>query len=197
MTFCQNHHIVVKLKSVYETFVLVKRCYSTNFWVRWKEVEIGLADSIIRKILLVHHRLYLLEKKSNSNQSVRQSKGVVRNKQLHAYGKRKKILLSDTEWLNDNIMNAGQRLICKALGRLESHQSVLNCQKRGIPFFNISEEHIQLMHNGSNQWLTLFSSNDRVRICDGFYTNLTPVIKSCLKPSTSLKLNKIRNYQLP
>ena len=160
-------------------------------------MEIGLADSIIRKILLVYHRLYLLENKSNSNQSVRQSKGVVRNKQLHAYGKRKKILLSDTEWLNDNIMNAGQRLICKALGRLESHQSVLNCQKRGIPFFNISEEHIQLMHNGSNQWLTLFSSNDRVRICDGFYTNLTPVIKSCLKPSTSLKLNKIRNYQLP
>ena len=94
-------------------------------------------------------------------------------------------------------MDAGQRLICKALGRLESYQSGLNCQKRGIPFFNIGEEHIQLMHNGSNQWLTLFSSNDRVRICDGFYTNLTPVIKSCLKPSTSLKLNKIRNCQLP
>ena len=92
-------------------------------------MEIGLADSIIRKILLVHHRLYLLENKSNSNQSVRQSKGVVRNKQLHAYGKRKKIF-SDTEWLNDNIMDAGQRLICKALGRLESYQS-----KEGDPFF--------------------------------------------------------------
>ena len=159
-------------------------------------MEIGFADSVIRKILLVHHRLYLLEKKSNSNQSVRQSKGVVRNKQLHAYGKRKKIL-SETEWLSGNIMDAGQRLIRKALGRLESNQSVLNCQKRGIPFFNISEEHIQPMHNGSNQWLTLFSSNDHVRICDGFYTSLTPVIKSCLKPSTSLKLNKIRNCQLP
>ena len=160
-------------------------------------MEIGLADSVIRKILLVHRRLYLLEKKSNSNQTIKQSKGVVRNKQLHTYGKRKKILLSDTEWLKHNIMDAGQMLFCKALGRLESYQSVLNCQKKGIPFFNISEEHIQLMQNGSNQCLTPFSSNDRVRICDGFYANLTSVIKSCLKPSTSLKLKKFGNYQLP
>ena len=49
--------------------------------------------------------------------------------------KEKNILLRDTEWLNNNIMDAAQKLICKALGSLESYQSVLNWQKRGTPFF--------------------------------------------------------------
>ena len=60
----------------------------------------------------------------------------------------KKILLCDTELLNDNKMEAAQKLIFKALGRLESHQSVLNWQMRGTPSFNIG--HIELMHNGAN-----------------------------------------------
>ena len=34
--------------------------------------------------------------------------------------KEKKILLCDTEWLNDNIMDTAQKLVCKALGRLET-----------------------------------------------------------------------------
>ena len=141
--------------------------YFTKWWNNWKEVEISLADSIIRKILLVHHRSYLLEKKSNSNWSFRRSKGVVRNRQLHTYGKRKE---DSSQW----------KLICKALGRLESHQLVLNWQKRGTPFSNISEEHIQLMHNGANHWLISFRSNDRIQICDSLYTSLIPVIKNCL-----------------
>ena len=41
--------------------------------------------------------------------------------------KEKKILLSDTEWLNDNIMNTVQKLICKALGD--------ELAKEGNPFF--------------------------------------------------------------
>ena len=48
--------------------------------------------------------------------------------------KEKEILLSDIEWLNNSIMDVVQKLICKALGSLESHQSVLNWQKRGTPF---------------------------------------------------------------
>ena len=67
--------------------------------------------------------------------------------------KEKSILLSDTGRLKNNIMDAAQKLICKALRRLQSHQSVLNRQKRGTPFFNISEEHIQQMHNGAYDWL--------------------------------------------
>ena len=76
--------------------------------------------------------------------------------------KEKKIHLSDTELLSDNIMDAAQKVICKALGRLESHQLVLNWQKRRTLFFNISEEYIQLMHSGANHWLMSFSSNGRV-----------------------------------
>ena len=48
--------------------------------------------------------------------------------------KEKKILLSDTEWRNGNIMDAAQKLICKALGKSELYQSVLNRQKRGNLF---------------------------------------------------------------
>ena len=32
--------------------------------------------------------------------------------------------------LNDQLMDAGQKLICKAVEDLESYQSVLNCQKQ-------------------------------------------------------------------
>lgn len=78
-------------------------------------------------------------------------------------------------------MDAAQKLICKALGRLESFQSVLNWQKKGTPFFDTGEEHIQLMHDGGSHWLMSFSSNDRVQICDSLYTNLTHVTKKCLK----------------
>ena len=45
--------------------------------------------------------------------------------------KEKNIFLSDTEWLNDNIMDAAQKLIYKALDSLESYQSVLNRGWRG------------------------------------------------------------------
>ena len=127
----------------------VMRCCPTNFWARWKEAEIGLTDSIIGKIFLFHHRSYLLGKKSNSNWSFKLYKNVVRNRQLHIYGKKeKKILLSDIEWLNDHIMD-----------NLKSYQSVLNWQKKVIPFFNVKN---QLKHNGANHWLMSFSSSDRV-----------------------------------
>ena len=48
--------------------------------------------------------------------------------------KEKKILLSSIEWLNNNIIDAAQKLICKAPGRLELYQSVLNWQKKGTPY---------------------------------------------------------------
>ena len=36
-----------------------------------------------------------------------------------------------------------------------------------------------------------FSSNDRVQICDSLYTDLTPVIKNCLKALCKSKVEKI------
>ena len=50
--------------------------------------------------------------------------------------KEKKILVRNTEWLNDTTMGSAQKLICKALVRLESYQPVLNKQKKGT-FFSV------------------------------------------------------------
>lgn len=85
-------------------------------------------------------------------------------------------------------MDPAQKLICKALGRLESYQSLSTWQKRGIPFFNTSEEHIQLKQNGANHWLMSFSSSNPVQICDSYQ------VKSW-KTTTTKKTTKERNYQ--
>ena len=42
----------------------------------------------------------------------------------------KEILESKDGWMNNNFMNTGKQLICKALGNLETYQLVLNCQKK-------------------------------------------------------------------
>ena len=46
------------------------------------------------------------------------------------------------------------------------------------------------MHNSANHWLVSCSSNDWVQICDSLYTNLTPVIKNCLKALYKSKVEK-------
>ena len=94
----------------------------------------------------------------------------------------KNILLSQDAWLNDNIMDAAQSLICKTLGNGESYQSVLNWQKKGVPFYPVHGEHIQIMHDGTNHWLLTFCSNDgRVQVCDSLRHSLSRVTKRCIK----------------
>ena len=44
----------------------------------------------------------------------------------------KNILTTKDAWLNDRIMDAAQKLICKALGKIGSFQSLLNSQKNQI-----------------------------------------------------------------
>ena len=110
--------------------------------------------------------------------------------------KEKNILLSDTEWFNDNIMDAAQKLICKRLGSLESYQSVLNWQKRVTLFFEVGEEHIQLMHDCVNHWLLSFNSNGRVQICNSLHTNLTQVTKNCIKALYKSQLDKSRRLSI-
>ena len=72
----------------------------------------------------------------------------------------RKILLSDA-WLNDRSMDAAQQLICKELGI--EYQSVLNVQKT---FGAVDDEHVQLLHDGSDHWFLSFCSSGRVQICD-------------------------------
>lgn len=62
--------------------------------------------------------------------------------------------------------------------------------KEGDPFFSISEDQIQLMHNGENHWLMSFSSNNRVQICNSLCKNLTSVIKNCLRAIYISKVEK-------
>ena len=93
----------------------------------------------------------------------------------------REILEGKDGWLNDNLMDARQQLICKALGSLETYQSVLNCQKKESTYFPVSGDRIQLSHDGSCHWLLVFTLSGRVQVCDSLRTNLTSISKKCLK----------------
>ena len=84
------------------------------------------------------------------------------------------LLLSKDVWLNDRIMDAPQKLICKETGADESYQSVLNSEKKTIdPFHPVSQEHIQLFHDRANHWFLNFCSNGRVQVCYSLCSSLT------------------------
>ena len=78
-------------------------------------------------------------------------------------------------------MDAGQKLICKALDSLETYQSVSNCQKKRQTYFPVLGDHIQLLHDGNCHWLLAFTSSGRDQVCGSLNTNLTSVSKQCLK----------------
>ena len=46
------------------------------------------------------------------------------------------------------------------------------------------------MHDGTNHWLLLFNSNDRVQVCDILYETLDSVTKRCLKALYKSLLDK-------
>ena len=94
----------------------------------------------------------------------------------------RELLESPDGLLNDQLMDAGQKLICKALGSLESYQSVLNCQKlEEAPYAPVTTDHIQLLHDGGCHWLLAFSSAGRVQVCDSLSSKLSHVTKKSLK----------------
>ena len=90
------------------------------------------------------------------------------------------ILKSRDGWLNNNFMDAGKKLISKAVGSLETYQSVLNCQKKST-YFPVSGDYLQLLRDGSCNWLFAFTSSGRVQACDSLCTNLTSIWKIVLK----------------
>ena len=93
----------------------------------------------------------------------------------------REILLGESTWLNDNLLDSAQKLIRKSLGNLASWQSVLNWQRRGTPFYKVGEEHLQLMHDGINHCFFSFNSDGRVQVCDSLYKTHGSVTKRCLK----------------
>ena len=71
-------------------------------------------------------------------------------------------------------MDAAEKLICKGTGSDESYQSVLNSEKKTTdPFHTVSQEHVQLLHDGANHWFLSFCSNGRVQVCDSLRSSLT------------------------
>ena len=96
------------------------------------------------------------------------------------------LLLSKDAWLNDRIMDAAQKLIRKEIGTDESYQSVLNSEKKTIdPFHPVSQEHVQLLHDGANHWFLSFCSNGRVQVRDNLRSSLTALQESQFDPLIS------------
>ena len=92
------------------------------------------------------------------------------------------LLLSKDAWLNDRIMDAAQKLICKEIGTDESYQSVLNSEKKTIdPFHTPSQENVQLLHDGPNHWFLNFCSNGRVQVCDSLRSSLTRFARKSIR----------------
>ena len=88
---------------------------------------------------------------------------------------------SPTAWLNDHIMDATKRLICKKLGAHDDYESVLNVQKRrGAPYRAVKNEHIQLLHDDYGHWQLTFCSNGRIHIFDSLKTLLSRVNRKCV-----------------
>ena len=111
---------------------------------------------------------------------LKQQHGLKNNDRNLKYSDRE-ILLGESTWLNDNLLDSAQKLIRKSLGNLASWQSVLNWQRRGTPFYKVGEEHLQLMHDGINHCFFSFNSDGRVQVCDSLYKTHGSVTKRCLK----------------
>ena len=79
-------------------------------------------------------------------------------------------------------MDAAQKLICKEIGTMDSYQSVLNSERKTEnPYQPVLQEHVQLLHDGSNHWFLSFCSNGRVQICDSLRSSLTPSLRKSIR----------------
>ena len=89
----------------------------------------------------------------------------------------KNILLSSEALLNDRTIDAAQAIISKTLGIQGHYQSVLNCQNRIKTYKAMTQEHIQLLHDGHNHCFLGFCSNALVQICNSLNLTLTSNIE--------------------
>ena len=79
-------------------------------------------------------------------------------------------------------MDAAQKLICKKVGTMDSYQSVLNSERKTEnPYQTVSQEHVQLLQDGSNHWFLSFCSNGWVQICDSLRSSLTPSSRKAIR----------------
>ena len=61
------------------------------------------------------------------------------------------------------------------------HERV-NSEKKTIdPFHPVSQEHVQLLHDGANRWFRSFCSNERVQVCDSLRSSLSRSSRKSIK----------------
>ena len=89
-----------------------------------------------------------------------------------------KILLSSTEWLNDNIVKAAQKLLKKVNPAMSGLQNV----NLGLTMsFNVEPgEFIQILHDGCSHWLTVSTvglKHPEVHAFDSLYTSTSTLTK--------------------
>ena len=121
----------------------------------------------------IKNPIAIKDEASNNKAPNTEEKFWVRNDLYFLKSEDANILKSHTAWLNDRIMDALQKLICKTLGEEGSYQSVLNTQKNAaIPFNPVYNDHIQLLHDGGSHWFLSFCSSGRVQICDSLKPTL-------------------------
>ena len=88
------------------------------------------------------------------------------------------ILLSPAAWLNDNIMSAVQKLLKQQLPVRNGFQD----PRCGLAYaFEImSDEFIQVLHNGHDHWLTISTigaAKDEVFVFDSMYASVSTKVK--------------------
>ena len=92
--------------------------------------------------------------------------------------KEKEILLSPNEWLNDNIINAAQKLLKQANPSMPGLQDV-SCGL--VMSFDVEPgEFVQILHDGSGHWLTISTvaaQHPEVHVFDSLYHCLSTTAK--------------------
>ena len=66
------------------------------------------------------------------------------------------IVLSGPAWLNSNVIDVSQKLICIEIV-IQAYQSPINIQSyRATPYRNVNKDYIQLLHDKFDHWLLNF-----------------------------------------
>ena len=88
------------------------------------------------------------------------------------------ILLSPAAWLNDNIVSAAQKLLKQQLPVRNGFQDP--CCGLAYAFQIMSDEFIQVLHNGYDHWLTISTigaATDEVFVFDSMYASVSTKVK--------------------
>ena len=93
-------------------------------------MEISLAYSLQIKTFVVRRIQSVLEKTGESFAREENEEFWLLNEFYYLKVEDKNILTTKDAWLNDRIMDAAKKLICKALGKIDSYQPVLNSGKK-------------------------------------------------------------------